>query len=188
MEELSHAYQVAVSESCLEPESEEEGEGTDESLVALVHQPGLGVVDTGCGRGLVGEQTLKRHQEAMTKFGLDIEELTSRPHTFRYGNGTSDTSTRRVQIPVYLGGAQLRMRVHVVPGEVPLLVSKRFLKSLGANLDLGDNHVHFKKLGISTEMLEKRDGSYQINLLDFKGPAKLETEEVDVIPKELKPR
>ena len=131
----------------------------------------------------MGEQTLKRHQEAMTKFGLDIEELTSRPHTFRYGNGTSDTSTRRVQIPVYLGGAQLRMRVHVVPGEVPLLVSKRFLKSLGANLDLGDNHVHFKKLGISTEMLEKRDGSYQINLLDFKGPAKLETDEVDVIPK-----
>ena len=29
-------------------------------------------------------------------------------------------------------------------------------------------------------MLEKRDGSYQ--LLDFRGPAKMETEEVGVIP------
>ena len=63
VEELSHAYQVAVSESCLEPESEEEGEGTDESLVALVHQPGLGVVDTGCGRGLVGETTPRSHDQ-----------------------------------------------------------------------------------------------------------------------------
>ena len=182
VEELTSAYQCAVSEACLEPESDEEQEG-DESIVALVHPAGHGVVDAGCGRGLVGAETLKRHQEEMKKFGLEVEELPSRPHVFRYGNGTADTSTRRVQIPVYLGGAQLRMRVHVVPGEVPLLVSKRFLKSLGANLDLGDNHVHFKKVGICAEMLEKKDGSYQLNLLDFKGPPELESPEVDFMPK-----
>ena len=102
VDELSHAYQVAVGESCLEPESDEEGLEADESLVALVRQAGVRVVDMVCGRGLVGEQTLNRHREAMAKFGLDIEELTSRPHTCRYGNGTADASTRRVQIPVYL--------------------------------------------------------------------------------------
>eukprot|EP00438_Fugacium_kawagutii_P020699 Skav229155 [mRNA] locus=scaffold2275:264912:272030:- [translate_table: standard] len=181
IDELTLAYQVAVHDACLEPDSEEEIEET-ESFVALVHQAGHGVVDTGCGRGLVGEATLKKHQEAMKRFDLEVEELPSRPHVFRYGNGTSDTSIRRVQIPVYLGGKVLRMRVHVVPGEVPLLISKRFLKSLGATLDLGDNQVHFKKVGICTEMLEKKDGSYQLNLLDMKGPNRVESVEVDFIP------
>ena len=42
---------------CDEPESEEDG--LADTMVSLVHDAGLGAVDTGCGRGLVGEATLQ---------------------------------------------------------------------------------------------------------------------------------
>ena len=104
-----------------------------ESPCQLMHPAGWGVVDTGCGRGVIGENTLKRHEVQLKKIGLAVDELEPRPHRFRYGNGSMDVSHRRVQIPIMLAGRELRMRVHVVPGEVPLLISKRFLKSLGSH-------------------------------------------------------
>eukprot|EP00913_Durusdinium_trenchii_P018461 g17343.t1 len=163
----------------VEAESEDEDDG--ETLAALVHDAGYGVVDTGCGRGLVGEETLARHQEALRQHGLEVEELTHVAHTFKYGNGSSDKSIKRVQLPVFIKGRKMSMRVHVVPGNVPLLISKRFLKSLGAQIDLAANTVVFKQAHVTTELLEKRDGSYQLNLIDVQGPPKTSSLEVDVL-------
>ena len=145
-------------------ESSDEEQQTDESVVALVHEAGFGVVDTGCGRGIVGEETLDKHRGRLLRHGFDIEELAAKPHTFRYGNGSVDVSKRRVQVPVFIRGKRLRMRLHVVPGKVPLLVSKRFLKGLGAKLDLETNEIFFNKAAVTTELIEQKDGSYQLAL------------------------
>ena len=72
------------------------------------------------------------------------------------------------------------MRLHVVPGSVPLLLSKRLLKGLGAKIDMTDNKMSLSKAGVSVDLLELKDGSYQVNLLDKKQP-KFETQEVDVL-------
>ena len=97
------------------------------------------------------------------------------------GNGSMDVSHRRVQIPIFLAGRELRMRVHVVPGEVPLLISKRFLKSLGTQMDLQNNKLHFAKAGITVALVEKEDNSYQLDLLDGMAPQPLKSPEVDVL-------
>ena len=136
IDQIQEAYAMAVNEQepvnvfCEPPSHDEDGE--PQSACNLVHPAGHGVVDTGCGRGVIGDETLLRHEQALKKHGLFIEELASKPHRFRYGNGSADTSHRRVQIPIFIKGREMRMRLHVVPGEVPLLISKRFLKSLGA--------------------------------------------------------
>ena len=69
----------------------------------------------------------------------------------------------------------------MVPGQVPLLVSKRFWKSLGARLDLEGNEMYLGRAGVATELIEKKDGSYQINLLDMQVQPVLTSPEVDVL-------
>ena len=169
------AGEEAVEE---EPDSSDEEK---ESPCQLMHPAGWGVVDTGCGRGVVGENTLKRHERQLKQFGLEIKELEPRPHRFRYGNGSMDVSHRRVQIPIMMGGRELRMRVHVVPGEVPLLISKRFLKSLGSQMDLQNNRIHFAKAGITVDLIEREDNSYQLDLIDGKDQTGVKSQEVDVL-------
>ena len=166
----------------LEETSDDEDESrTDEVACNLVHAAGYGVVDTGCGRGLVGEQTLLRHQQELEKFGRQVKELPAKMHTFRYGNGSADQTARRVELPAFVGGKELRVRLHVVPGSVPLLLSKRLLKGLGAKIDMTDNKMNLSKAGVSVDLLELKDGSYQINLLDKEQTKGVETQEVDVL-------
>lgn len=149
-----------------EPPSNEEVEMEEETSCHLVHPAGFGVVDTGCGRGVIGEETLTRHEGALRRHGLHIEELQTKPHKFRYGNGAADVSHRRVQLPIYICGREMKMRLHV-PGNVPLLVSKRFLKSVGARVAMDSNEIYMSAVGITAKMIEKPDGSCQIDLLDL---------------------
>ena len=140
------------------------------------HPAGFGVVDTGCGRSVIGEETLKRHEAALSKHGLHVEK----PHRFRYGNRSADISHRRVQVTIFIRGREVRMRLHVVPGEVPLLVSKRFLKSLGASVAMDSNKVYLSVVGVTTKMVERHDGSCQMNILDMTPAPAVKTLEVDV--------
>lgn len=57
-----------------------------------------------------------------------------------------------MELPVFVAGRELRVRVHVVPGEVPLLISKRLLKSVGAMIDLNENKLVMTKAGIATSI------------------------------------
>eukprot|EP00435_Cladocopium_sp_Y103_P072195 s58_g39.t1 len=167
----------------VEPESSDEDQEPAEggSNTLLVHDAGYGIVDTGCGRGLVGALTLERHAALLKAKGYDVTELPPKVHTFRYGNGSSDQTGRRVELPVFVGGKELRLRLHVVPGNVPLLLSKRLLKSLGAMIDLNANKLVMTRAGISTDLLEMKDNSYQINLMETQLPDKVSTAEVDVL-------
>ena len=189
-DELDTAQDEALKESGSEDsmmeETDEEAEYLEgETVVALVHAAGHGVVDTGCGRGLVGERTLQRHEKVLNEHGYEIKEMLHQPHKFRYGNSAVDVSHRTVQIPVFLAGVQLWLRVHVVQGDVPLLISKRFMKCLGAIIDMRQGQVTFTRAHLAVPLLEQRDGSYQINLLDFQKPPKIKDAEVEVLATDL---
>ena len=180
------ALKESGSEDSMMEETDEEAEYLDgETIVALVHAAGHGVVDTRCGRGLVGEKTLQRHEKVLNEHGYEIKEMLHQPHKFRYGNSAVDVSHRTVQIPVFLAGVQLWLRVHVVPGGAPLLISKRFMKCLGAIIDMRQGQVTFTRAHLAVALLEQRDGSYQINLLDFQKPPKIKDAEVEVLATDL---
>ena len=127
-----------------EPDSEEEDENdvNNETVCALVHDAGFGVVDTGCGRGLVGQNTLDRHVRKMKEHDLQLVELPPKMHMFKYGNGSIDRSGRRVELPIFVAGKELRIRLHAVPTDAPLLLSKRLLKGVAAMICLNTNPRH----------------------------------------------
>ena len=72
------------------------------------------------------------------------------------------------------------MRLHVVPGNVPLLVGKRFLKSVGSRVAMDSNEIYMGAVGITAKMVERPEGSSHLDLLDLKPTPAVRALEVDV--------
>ena len=73
-----------------------------------------------------------------TKWGLSTQKTKlDTAVTFRFGNDeTLETKTLAI-LPVGIAGVNGVLRVHVVLGGAPLLLSQEFLKDVGCRIDLG---------------------------------------------------
>ena len=143
--------------------TEENAESTSDTFFTMVHALGSAVVDTGCGKALVGDETLEAHCRLG---GIEARWLDHRPVRFRYGNGHVDTSIGLAEIPAWIAGKTVTLRLHVVKGRVPLLLSKAVLKSLRAHIDLVKNRMRMDALNTEVDLDEAPSGHYQINILD----------------------
>ena len=76
------------------------------------------IIDTGCRRCVIGAVVM----------GDWAKEITWQPDApsvvFNYGNGTKDRSMGVIDLPCVVGGQNMQIRMHVVPGEVPCMLSK----------------------------------------------------------------
>ena len=64
-----------------------------------------------------------------------------------------------------LKGKTVYLRLHVVPGTVPLLISKPILKELGGILNFSEDTLELTKLDVKVPMLPGPSGHYQLDLL-----------------------
>ena len=82
-----------------EDNAADENEESEESVdCSLVHNVGFGVVDTGCGKGLIGEETLKRHKSKLPSGELVEWEPNAPKMVFKYRNGNTDKSVGVVRL------------------------------------------------------------------------------------------
>ena len=101
--------------------------------------------------------------------------------TFRFGDDeTLETRTLAI-LPVGIAGVNGKMRVRVVPGGAPLLLSKKFLRDLGCHIDLGRGHLFFEKLGVRAVVTSEQSPHSLLPLTSF-GP------QGHKIPAEIQPR
>lgn len=107
--------------------------------VALVSCPGYGVLDSGCGRTIIGKCTLAEFEKLWQQQGVSPPVFSSETHQFKYGNGDVETSNTVVAMPVSLAGRRGVIKASVVQGHAPLLISRSALKRLGAALDFGSD-------------------------------------------------
>ena len=70
----------------------------------LVSSPGFGVIDSGCGRTLIGRSTLDMFKQKLRSFMTKPVEEYATVNMFRYGNGATETSTVAALLPVAIGG------------------------------------------------------------------------------------
>ena len=56
------------------------------SEVYLVSSPGFGIIDSGCGKTLIGQSTLNALFRKYAKIGQQLPELRREEHLFRFGN------------------------------------------------------------------------------------------------------
>ena len=78
-----------------------------------------------------------------------------------------------------IGGKPFKMRLYVVEGKTPLLISKPMLKELGAAIDLTQDKIELKTLGVSMPLRTTSSGNYQLNLCDKRPHAILTTEDAN---------
>ena len=69
----------------------------------LVSSPGLGALDSGCGRSIIGEETLHDFGKMWEERGLPKPAWIPETNHFRYGNGEKETTRFAIKIRVVLG-------------------------------------------------------------------------------------
>ena len=82
---------------------------------------------------------------------------------------------------VGIAGVNGVLRVHVVPGGAPLLLSKELLRDLGCHIDLGRGRLSFEKLRVRAEVTSEQSPHLLLPLTSF-GP------QGHKIPAEIQPR
>ena len=88
--------------------------------------------------------------------------------TFYCGNGTKDHSLGVVDVPCVMSGKPIQITMHVVPGEVPCLLSKGWLKENGAIIDTHAGLLKLTRQGISTLLIEGESGHHEVDLVGGK--------------------
>jgi hypothetical protein len=92
------------------------------------------VVDVGCNAGVGGSLWC---QAAEKKYG-SFERETS-PTSFTFGAGGPVATDEVVIVPFVLGNCMAKMRMHIVPGPLPPLMSRPTMKALGMMINTKDD-------------------------------------------------
>eukprot|EP00435_Cladocopium_sp_Y103_P032199 s207_g8.t1 len=137
--------------------------GDELNVVGLVSSPGYGVLDSGCGRTIVGANTLKEFEKIWIQKGMPSPEFVTETHQFKYGNGEVETSSKVVLMPVTLAGKKGVIRASIVRGDAPLLVSRSALKKLGASLDFARDTLRL--FGQEVPLQVNLAGQYVVHLV-----------------------
>ena len=69
-----------------------------------------------------------------------------------------------IDLPCVVGGQNMQIRMHVVSGEVPCLLSKGWLKENGAVLNTSSEEVVLTKKQITAPMTEGPSGHFELDL------------------------
>ena len=107
--------------------------GLQSSAVAieqfLVSSPGYGVLDSGCGRSIIGASTLGEFEALWKDRGWNLPAPFSETNHFKFGNGQKETTQLSVRVPVRLGERAGTIKAAIVQGTAPLLISCNALKT-----------------------------------------------------------
>ena len=114
----------------------EESDGiSPEHEVFLISSRGFAVLDSGCGKTIIGEDTLKDFHGIWKAHGIAVPSERSETNTFKFSNGEREVSQRAVDMPVYIAGRHGVVIAAIVRGSAPLLLSRAALKTLKAHMD-----------------------------------------------------
>ena len=74
-----------------------------ENEVLLVSSPGFGVLDSGCGRTIIGLETLSEFEKMLHDRNMPQPSRRTEYNSFRFGNGATEISTEVAMLPCFLG-------------------------------------------------------------------------------------
>jgi hypothetical protein len=70
------------------------------SEVLLVSSPGYGVLDSGCGKTIIGRNTLEKFQPLWREKSIPAPKFKNEVNVFRFGNGHQEVSNVLAELPV----------------------------------------------------------------------------------------
>ena len=136
--------------------------------ICLVSCPGFAVLDRGCGKTIIGANTLLDFQGIWNSYGIPIPEERHETNAFKFGNGEREVSNRMIDMPVHIAGRRGVVRAAVVRGDAPLLLSRAALKSLKASMNIASDELQL--FGTDRVPMHGNEaGQYTINVSNFPG-------------------
>ena len=132
--------------------------GPEEAL--LVSSPGYAALDSGCGRSIVGEETLAQFRRLWTKAGIDQPRPSAERNTCRFGNGHEEVTNKVVEMPITVAGRRGAVRAAVIKGQAPLLLSRAVLKRLKAQMDFDADELMIFESKTPVRMMTNEAGQY----------------------------
>ena len=139
---------------------------TPPAEVLLVSSPGYGVIDSGCGRTIIGRETLNDFQQLWRAHGIPVPSEFAETNHFKFGNGQRETSEVSVKLPVVIAGRSGSIKAAIVLGAAPLLISRSALQALHAVIDFGTNQLSLFTDGIKVPLTTNAAGQYTIKVID----------------------
>ena len=112
---------------------------------------GCMVVDSGCIHTVSGKIWLESYIDSLSckdRKSITYEESN---FSFKFGNGASFKSLKKVTVPVYLGKMRIRVTTDVVDCEIPMLFSKNSLKKGNGTIDFAHDTIRILKQSLSLE-------------------------------------
>ena len=143
----------------------------EEHEVLLVSSPGFAVLDSGCGKTIIGRDTLNSFKDIWQRHGIAPRPEKAERNSFRYGNGEQEMSETVVDMPVFLAGRPGYVTAAVVKGRAPLLLSRPALKKLQAQVDFSGDTLQVFPDRVRVPLEVNAAGQYAIKVSDFPSQA-----------------
>ena len=117
------------------------------------------ILDCGASESIIGAHTLQHMYETLENHGrdpeLDIAVDRTKHRSFVFGNNQSSVALGLAQMIAGIGGKDVKLSMHIVEGQTPLLLSSRWLWEQEAVINFGNGKAKFKCLGDRQVQLER---------------------------------
>ena len=112
---------------------------------------GCAVLDSGCNRSVCGKNWMESYLDTLSENEKKevVQEVTD--GQFRFGDGKTVKSLKCFVVPCWMAGKKLKIRTDVVDCDIPLLLSRKAMKTARMSIDfIGDNvHLFGKTLKLN---------------------------------------
>jgi hypothetical protein len=157
---------------------------SEDHLTLFATHSSLGVVDLGATKTVIGSQLVPGLLKGLSPEARQTVRRCPCKLTFRFGNQGVLQSEQALVIPIH----GLLLKVAVVPGSTPFLLSNTLLRAIGAVIDTSRQVIHATKISktIPIQLTEKGLFLLDLNdLMDATGSTQVaETHQVSTMPKE----
>jgi len=126
---------------------------------------GVAIIDPGATAKLVGADWLRTYLGALPPHMRRQAVRRSASVLFRFGDNRTTLADSHWVIPVLLGGAVRLLGTHVIPGALPLLLSRPSLRAAQAVLDLAADSLWLKDRHVSIPLVVDSTGHLTLSLL-----------------------
>jgi len=137
----------------------------EQVLAAGAVPVGVAIIDPGATATLVGADWLRAYLGALPQ--RMRRQAVRRPASvlFRFGDDRTTLADSHWFIPVLLGGTVRLLGTHVIPGPLPLLISRPSLRAAQAVLDLEADSLWLKDRHVSVPLVVDPTGHLTLSLL-----------------------
>lgn len=109
--------------------------------VMLVSSPGRGIIDSGCGKTLIGQETLNQMIKLYQSRNMDPPKLRRQSNFSAFGSNREEATDFVAELRVGINGRVGRVDAAIVKGPAPLLLSRNTMRSLRATLNFANNSM-----------------------------------------------